>query len=264
MRAKAIGVFDSGVGGLTVVKRIREKLPAEEVIYLGDTARQPYGNKSPETVRRYAVENARFLLERGVKLLVVACHSASAVALDAVAQCCDLPVVGVIEPGAQAAAATSRNKRIGVIGTEATIGSGAYTRALRRIDPSLEVYSRPCPLFVPLAEEGWTENGVARATVEIYLGSLKRSGIDTLVLGCTHYPLLAGAIGDFMGPEVELVDPAVETASSVARCLRELGLAREGAEGAVSFFVTDAAERFVRVGGRFLGDSVHSAVRIER
>ncbi len=264
MRNKAIGVFDSGVGGLTVVKKIIELMPAEEVVYLGDTARQPYGTKSAETVEKYALDNAAFLAGRGIKMLVVACHSASSVALETIASSYPMPVVGVIEPGARAAVEVTRNHRVGVIGTEATINSSAYTRALKRVGPSLEVHSRACPLFVPLAEEGWTENEVARATVEIYLASLKRSGIDTLILGCTHYPLLEQPIKEFLGPSVILVDPALEAARSVQRELEESGLVRESGCGGASFFVTDVADRFVRVGGRFLGDRLHSAVRVER
>ena len=261
----AIGVFDSGIGGLTVLERIVQRLPAENLIYLGDTARYPYGNKSPETVTRYAIEDAGFLVERGVKLIVVACNSASAVALDALGRSLDVPVIGVIEPGARTAVERTRNGKVGVIGTEATIASGTYTRALRRLSPDLEIYTRACPLFVPLAEEGWTDNEVARAAVSLYLASLRASAIDTLVLGCTHYPLLKPAIGAYLGEGVTLVDSAEETAREVEATLRRDGLARRGpGAGAVSFFVTDVPDRFVRVGRRFLDERVESAVRIER
>lgn len=264
LRERAIGVFDSGIGGLTVVRQIVRLLPQEHVVYLGDTARTPYGTKSPETIRRYAVENAAFLLDKGIKLLVVACNSVSAVALDLLQSQLRVPVVGVIEPGARAAVAATRNRKVGVIGTEATIASGAYTRALKALDADLEIYTRACPLFVPLAEEGWVDNDVARAAARRYLTSLKRSGIDTLVLGCTHYPLLSGVIGDVLGPGVALVDSALTTAQEVRELLAAGGLLRRGEPGSVSFFVTDVPDRFIKVGHLFMGQPVESAVRLER
>jgi len=263
-RDDAIGIFDSGVGGLTVMHEILAALPGENVIYLGDTARYPYGTKSPETITRYSIENTEFMLEKGVKLLVVACNTMSAVALDAIRKRADVPVVGVIEPGAKAAAVATTNGRVGVVGTDATIASGSYTTALRRNRGGLEIYTRACPLFVPLAEEGWTDNDVARAVAALYLESLRASGIDTLILGCTHYPLLKQVIGDFLGRAVRLVDSAEETAREVSEVLRSDGLERLGGPGSASFFVTDAPERLIRVGRRFLGQRVESAVRIER
>lgn len=260
----AIGVFDSGVGGLTVLRQMMELLPHEHLIYLGDTARYPYGSKSAEVVRRYSLENTEFLVDKGIKMLVVACNSAAAVALGLLAERFALPVVGVIEPGARQAARQTRNRKVGIIGTEATIASGAYTRALRQFDDTLEIYTRACPLFVPLAEEGWTDNAVAREAAGAYLTSLKRSGIDTLVLGCTHYPLLAPAIGAVMGPKVTLVDSAHTTAVAVRDTLVRYGFARRSGEGSVSFFVTDVPERFSKVASRFIGQKVDSAVRIER
>ncbi len=260
----AIGIFDSGIGGLTVLHGIARLLPHERLVYLGDTARGPYGTKSAETVRQYAVENAEFLLDKGVKLLVVACNSATAVALDTLRARTALPVVGVVEPGARAAAAQTRNGKVGVIGTEATIASGAYSRALRAIRPDIEVYTRACPLFVPLAEEGWVDNDIARRTAALYLASLATSGIDTLILGCTHYPLLAETIGGVVGAHVTLVDSAAATAAAVQEELERHGLAAREGPGGASFFVTDVPERFVRVGQRFLGERVESAVRIER
>jgi glutamate racemase len=260
----AIGIFDSGVGGLTVMHRLMEALPGENLVYLGDTGRTPYGTKSAETVTQYAIENAEFLLGKGMKLLVVACNTMSAVALDAVRRRCDVPVVGVIDPGAKAAIERTRSGRVGVIGTEATIASGAYTRALRSLRPKLEIYTRACPLFVPLAEEGWTDNEVASATVAVYLESLRRSGIDVLILGCTHYPLLRGVIAAFLGADVALIDSAEETAREVAEILAAGGSDRAPGQGSTSFFVTDAPDRFVKVGRRFLGERVESAVRIER
>src|SRR5207249_8015926 len=260
----AIGIFDSGVGGLTVLHALAETLPAERLFYLGDAGRHPYGTKSGETVARYSLENAEFLLEKGIKLLVVACNTASAVALDALRSRCRVPVVGVIEPGARAAAERTRNQRVGVIGTEATIASGAYTRALRALRPTLEIYTRPCPLLVPLAEEGWLDGPVPRGVAETYLATLRKSGIDTLILGCTHYPLLRPLIADVMGPGVTLVDSAEETARAAAALLAERQLARADGTGSTSFFVTDVPDRFVRIGHRFLGARVESAVRVER
>ena len=260
----AIGVFDSGIGGLTVLHQIIETLPRENTIYLGDTARAPYGTKSVETVLRYSFENSQFLVDKDVKIVVVACNTSTAIALDRLQDTLTIPVVGVIEPGVRRAVKSTKNKRIGVIGTEATIQSGAYTRALKAADAKIEVYSRACPLFVPLVEEGWTDNAVVEMTVQAYLGSLKQSGIDTLILGCTHYPLLKKAIRKFIGGTVRLVDSAEETANEVEQVLKQATLGRKAGKGGHSFFVTDAPDRFIKVGRRFLGEKVESAVRIER
>ena len=260
----AIGVFDSGIGGLTVLHQIIEALPQENTVYLGDTARSPYGTKSVETVMRYSFENSAFLVEKGVKLVVVACNTSTAIALSRLRETLTVPVLGVIEPGVRRAIKSTKNKKIGVIGTEATIQSGAYTRALKAADSNVEVYSRACPLFVPLVEEGWTDNSVVEMTVKAYLGSLKHSGIDTLVLGCTHYPLLKTAIRKFLGNGVLLIDSAEETAIEVAATLKKRSRQRKSGRAVHSFFVTDAPERFVKVGRRFLGENVESAVRIER
>lgn len=260
----AIGIFDSGIGGLTVLQQISRLLPREHLVYLGDTARFPYGTKSSEVVTQYACENTDFLVACGLKMLVVACNTASAVALEVLRARYQMPVIGVIEPGAQEAVRRSKNRRVGVIGTEATIASGAYTRALRALDPEIEVYTRACPLFVPLVEEGWVDNEVARATVALYLHSFRHSGIDVLILGCTHYPLLKPTIAEFLGERVTLVDSAEETARVVRTTLMRHGLARRKGEGGASFFVTDTPDRFIKVGSRFLGQQVESAVRIER
>jgi len=248
----AIGIFDSGVGGLTVFRRLVEYLPWESVIYLGDTARVPYGTKSAGTVVRYARACANLLIERGVKMLVVACNTASAYALDALREDLDVPVLGVIEPGAASAVTSTRNKRVGVIGTAGTISSGQYERAIHRLAPDVQVFSKSCPLFVPLAEEGWTEGDVPRRVAREYLGQLAEQSIDTLVLGCTHYPLLKGVIAETMGNGVTLVDSAESTAG-VARDM--LGAAGAGGHNAPSyqFLVSDAPESFARVGKRFLG-----------
>jgi glutamate racemase len=263
-REGAIGIFDSGVGGLTVVQALAAALPREHLIYLGDTGRHPYGTKSPETVTRYSLDNVEFLVERGVKMVVVACNTASSVALGTLAARYPFPTVGVIQPGARAALARTTNGRIGVIGTEGTISSGAYTRALRALRPTLEIFTRSCPLLVPLAEEGWLEGPVPRGAVETYLASLRTSGIDTLVLGCTHYPLLKPLIAEVMGDAVALVDSAEETARDVAALLEAHDLGRRRGSGSASFFVTDVPDRFIRTGQRFLGARLDSAVRVER
>ena len=261
---RPIGVFDSGIGGLTVLKALSEAMPGEDFIYLGDTARLPYGTKSNEVIIRYSKENTEFLLAKGIKMLVVACNTSSAVALDAIASQTMVPVIGVIEPGARAAARASRRGKIGVIGTEATIASGAYTRAIQRLSPRAEIYTRACPLLVPLAEEGWVDNEIAERTVAIYLESLKQSGIDTLLLGCTHYPLLREMFVRILGAGVRIVDSATATALEVRARLRTSRLLKRGGNGSQSFFVTETPDRFVRVGRRFLGPQVESAVRIER
>ncbi|HUJ19734.1 MAG TPA: glutamate racemase [Nitrospirota bacterium] len=252
---KAIGIFDSGIGGLTVLKEVVAKLPRENIIYLGDTARVPYGIRSPETVTRYSFENTNFLLSQEIKLLVIACNTASAISLEEVKKEYPLPVIGVLEPGAIAATASTRSRSVGVIGTEATIASGAYEKAIRRIAPDVTVHSRACPLFVPLAEEGWTDNDVAALVAERYLAPFRGTGIDTLVLGCTHYPLLKSVIAGVMGPAITLIDSATETAKEVAGVLEKLRWKGNGqGEGARKFYVTDSPVRFEKIGKRFLGD----------
>ena len=251
---KAIGIFDSGVGGLTVLKEVVRALPQEDTIYFGDTARVPYGTKSPETVIRYSRQIARYLYSRDIKLLVVACNTASAVALASLQKEFSIPVVGVIEPGARAAARVTASGKVGVIGTAATVASSAYTKAIKRINPEIEVVTRACPLFVPLAEEGWVDNEVARMTARAYLGDLRDQGVDTLVLGCTHYPILKTVIAEVMGPQVTLVDSAEQTALTVAQILAGKGLLRPaGEKGNHHYYVTDIPAGFIRVGNRFLG-----------
>ena len=251
-----IGVFDSGIGGLTVLRAIRQILPAESTVYFGDTARVPYGPKSPETIQRYALEAADFLLGQGVKLIVVACNTATAHALPRLGEHAPVPVVGVVEPGATQAARSSRSGRIGVIGTQGTIESRAYERAIHALRSEATVFGAACPLFVALAEEGWTEGEVARLTAEIYLAPLLQKQIDTLVLGCTHYPLLAPLLADVAGPDIELIDSARATAEVVAGRLADLELlAREG-ESAARYYASDDAPRFDELASRFLGTAV--------
>lgn len=254
MSWRAIGIFDSGVGGLTVLRELTRVLPQEDTIYFGDTARVPYGTKSPDTVIRYAQEIAAFLTTRDIKLLVVACNTASAVALPTLRRQLSIPVVGVIEPGARRAVQVTKSGVVGVIGTAGTIRSSAYTRAIKRLNPNISVLAKPCPLFVPLAEEGWTDNEIARLTAHQYLDEVREAGVDSLVLGCTHYPLLKKIIAEAMGPRVTLVDSAEEIARTVAEILREKKLLRPAAEqGNHHYYVTDVPAGFIRVGNRFLG-----------
>ncbi|PLX82361.1 MAG: glutamate racemase [Desulfuromonas sp.] len=263
MSERAIGIFDSGVGGLTVFKEVRRLLSGEQLIYLGDTARVPYGTKSPRTVLRYSLEAAAFLDRQRVKLLVVACNTASAVALDELEERFSLPVVGVIEPGARRAAAVTRNRRVGVIGTEGTIKSGAYTRAIHALDPGIEVHAVACPLFVPLTEEGWAEHPVARLVASEYLAPLLERDIDTLVLGCTHYPLLKSTLHQVLGEGIELVDSAEQTALRVSELLTGRGLCRRTPPDPSMLFVTDVPTRFERVGGSFLGAPLRDVMQVE-
>ncbi len=252
MNEKAIGVFDSGVGGLTVLKALMQRLPFESTVYLGDTARVPYGTKSAEVVARYSLANAHFLMRKEIKLLVVACNTASATSLGVLRERLPIPVLGVIEPGARAAALVTRG-RVGVIGTPGTIGSGAYQAALARHRPDAVLLVRACPLFVPLAEEGWTEGEVVDLVARRYLADFASFEADTLVLGCTHYPLLRQAIARAVGEQVRLVDSAEATAEAVTALLAAHGLAAgAGAPAQHRCFVTDLPERFAEVGARFL------------
>lgn len=262
MPERAIGIFDSGVGGLTVLKEVARLLPQEELFYVGDTARVPYGTKSPETVRRYALESAGFLVQQGVKMLVVACNTASAVAVDELASTFQIPVVGVIEPGSRRAASLTQNRKIGVIGTEGTVKSGAYARAIKADDPMIDVVSAACPLFVPLAEEGWHDHQVAEIAAAEYLAPLLNAGADTLVLGCTHYPLLKKTLRTILGDAIHLVDSAEETAKMVVETLPAVG-AHSGGSGGIRFFVTDVPDRFRRVGSAFLGRDLESVEQVE-
>ncbi len=263
MSWQAIGIFDSGVGGLTVLRELTRTIPQEDTIYFGDTARVPYGSKSPDTVIRYSQEIASFLIKRDIKLLVVACNTASAVALTTLRRNLPVPVVGVIEPGAKRAVEVTRSGIIGVIGTSGTIRSSAYSRAIKRLNPAISVLAKPCPLFVPLAEEGWTDNAVALMTAQLYLEELHEAKVDTLVLGCTHYPLLKKIIAEVMGPDVKLVDSAEETARTVATILKEKNLLRPPAElGNHHYYVTDVPAGFIRVGNRFLGGKLGDVYQV--
>ena len=269
-----IGIFDSGVGGLTVYRALHERLPNERFVYLGDTARVPYGTKSLATVERYAVENSRFLEVHGIKLLVVACNTASALALPAIRRAVEVPVMGVIEPGSRAAVEIAGGEKIGVIATEATVQSHAYAQAIAAMRPDTKVIERACPLFVSLAEEGWAGTDVARMVARDYLSAFKQTSIGALVLGCTHYPILRDVISETVGTNVNLIDSGAATAHDVEVLLEDRGLTHDEPLGLYHerrlcddldhFYVTDAAERFAKVAERFLGSapSILEAVEI--
>lgn len=262
-----VGVFDSGVGGLTVAREIMRNLPSEKIVYFGDTARVPYGSKSRDTVIRYSRQIAHFLEEQQVKAIVVACNTASAFAVDAVKdEIPDIPVLGVIEAGAEVAAAETRNRRVGVIGTVGTVGSGIHAQYLKRLDPEITVVGKACPLFVPLVEEGWLHDPVTTEVATRYLQELKDKDIDTLILGCTHYPLLRSTIGEIMGEGVRLVNPAYETALELRRLLERQGLLRTEAapeEFPYRFFVSDLAEKFQDFANSILPYDVETTQRID-
>lgn len=258
--ALPVGVFDSGLGGLTVVRAIYEHLPHESTLYFGDTARVPYGPKSPDTVRRYSLEILRWLLAQEVKAVVVACNTSTAHALEALQEASPVPVIGVIEPGARAAVQASGGRPVGVIGTAGTIASGAYERAIQKRAPGTQVVSRACPLFVPLVEEGWFEHPATRLVAEEYLAPLRDAAVGSVVLGCTHYPLLKPLLQGVMGRDVRLIDSAAETARALASVLARENLAAPAdAPATHRFAVSDDAARFLSVGSRFLGDRLGEA-----
>jgi len=260
-----IGIFDSGVGGLTVVRQIHKVLPGEDLVYLGDTARVPYGTKSPSTVIRFSCEDTQFLLQQNVKAVVVACNTASAWALPTLETKFKVPIIGVILPGVRAALEKTRNRRVGIIGTSATIRSKAYSNALLARGDGVSVFARACPLLVPLVEEGWTNHRVTRDILDEYLAPMRRHRIDTLILGCTHYPLLKPAIRRVVGRGVALIDSAESCARHVRERLEQLGLLCPGRRraGAIQPFVTDEADRFSEVAKRFLGTSCEPAWKVD-
>ena len=258
-----IGVFDSGIGGLTVVKAIMEELPSESIVYFGDTARVPYGTKSKTTIVKFSLENVEFLLRFGVKCIVIACNTSSSWALPTLRKYFKVPIIGVIRPGAAAAVRQTSNKRIGVIGTNATVNSRAYQTAIQRLDPAITVFSQSCPLFVPLVEEGWLGGDISRQVARRYLQPLLRQRIDTLILGCTHYPLLASTIRQVMGPGVALVDSARQTASEVRGVLTGADtLCGSRGTPRYRFFVTDEPTQFNHIGHQFLGQAIGTVERV--
>lgn len=251
---RPIGVFDSGLGGLTAVRELYRQLPGESVVYFGDTARLPYGNKSQETVTRFSLEITSFLVRQNVKCVVVACNTASSHALEALRARVEIPVIGVIDPAARAAVAASPHGRIGVVGTLATVGSQAYAHALERLAPGVSVLQRACPLFVPLVEEGWLDHPVTRVVAEEYLTELRRADLESLILGCTHYPLLTPLLTELMGPGVTLIDSGAEAARATAQLLAERGQLADGRPARHQFFLSDEPRRrsFSRVAESFL------------
>lgn len=265
-RDSAIGIFDSGLGGLTVAREIMRQLPKEKIVYFGDTARLPYGSKSKETITRYSRQIINFLMTQDVKAIVIACNTASSYALESVSREYDIPIIGVIEPGARTAVASTRCKNVGVIGTEGTISSKVYNRSIHAIDDSIIVSGKACPLFVPLVEEGWIYDDVTRTVAERYLYDLKQENIDTLILGCTHYPLLRKLVGEVMGPDVVLVNPAYETARDLKALLEATDSLRKccsNAEEEHSFFVSDKARSFSNFANSILPCNIDSAHKID-
>lgn len=260
-----IGIFDSGIGGLTVFRSVRKEVPNEDIVYFGDTARVPYGTKSKETVTKFSINNVQFLEGFNVKLVIVACNTASSLSLDALQAKFNIPIIGVIEPGAREAIRRSKNGRIGVVGTKSTIGSNAYETWLRRLDPAVKVFSGACPLFVPLVEEGWLDGDVVNRVVRTYLDGLKSFKIDTLILGCTHYPLLSRVIQKVMGPKVFLVNSAEETAKEAKRLLDKLRIAQGNLrrKPELRFYVSDEPEQFRSLGERFLDTAIQSVAKID-
>ncbi|MBT3477971.1 MAG: glutamate racemase [Candidatus Marinimicrobia bacterium] len=252
-----IAVFDSGLGGLTVVKALQQKLPNESIIYFGDTARVPYGNKSQTLIKEYSEEITKFLIGKKAKMVIVACNTASALALSHLKQTFDIPILGVIEPGAEAARAVTKSKNIGIIGTLATIRSEAYEKAIQKLDASIGTTAKACPLFVPLVEEGWLKGGVPTKIAETYLDELVAEGIDTLILGCTHYPLLIPVLEKVVGDNIQIVDSAETTARYAVQWLNDLGLLdNDSSVGLLENYVTDLPVRFKRVAHQFLGREI--------
>lgn len=262
MNEKPIGIFDSGIGGLTVFKEISKLLKNEDLLYLGDTARVPYGIRSSETVIKYSVECANFLFKKGIKMLVVACNTSSSVSLDALKQKLPIPVIGVIEPGSRAALKKTKTGKIGVIGTEATIKSKAYSKTIKSINNSITIISKACPLFVPLVEEGILEGPITEKVIDFYLKDIKESGIDTLILGCTHYPLLKKAIQNYM-QDIKLVDSAEEVALEVKKILIEKDISnKQKKDGQKFFYLTDSPERFKKIGEIFLNYKIENIFKV--
>lgn len=257
MDNRPIAVFDSGIGGLTVLKETIEQLPGEDIIYLGDTARIPYGTRSKETVIKYVLQSFNFLMKKDIKAIVIACNTASALAMEEAQSQFDLPIIGVVDPGARAATTATKNNSIGIIGTEGTINSSAYQRRIRQILPTSEIIGVSCPLFVPIVEEGWENSDVAYVAAQKYLLELKEHNIDTLVLGCTHYPVLRYTIGKVLGEGVTLVNPAYETAKLTKNILKEGGLLNEKLDGGhYKYYVSDDPDKFKRIGGNMIRSQI--------
>lgn len=264
MDNRPIGVFDSGLGGLTVLKEIMSGMPGESIVYFGDNGRAPYGNKSKETVLKYTFQDIRFLLNQDIKMIVIACNTASACSIKQVKNTFDIPVIEVVEPGATAAVRETKSKRVGVIGTTNTVNSGVYENAIQHIDTQMQVFSKACPLFVNLAEEGWWENDIAERIAQEYLLPLKEFNIDTLVLGCTHYPILFNTINKVIGPEVNLVSSAQEVASVVKKLVEENDIARDPQiEPVYRYYTSDNVELFESFGSKILGKEINAVEKVD-
>lgn len=261
---KSLGIFDSGIGGLTVVSQIIKVLPYENIVYFGDTARVPYGAKSEQVIIDYSLQIANFLLSKNIKILIIACNTATAVALDFLSSKYDIPIIGVVKPGAKQAAKSTKLKKIGVIGTYTTIRSDVYSKEIKMIDNNITVLSKPCPLFVPLVEEGWLEHPVTKIVAKEYLKPLVNSGIDTLVLGCTHYPLIRNVIQNTVGPKIKLIDSAESTALEVVKTLNEFKLQNTLHQTPnYQFYVSDFPHRFDEIGTSFLGRKLENVKRVQ-
>jgi glutamate racemase len=263
-KQKPIGVFDSGIGGLTVVKRLATTLPNESIIYFGDTARVPYGSKSNSTVIEYSIQNTKFLLQKNIKALVVACNTASSIAIPDLKKMFDIPIIGMIEPGSRMALKKSQSKNIGVIGTRATVGNLAYSKEIKRLNGSAKVVEKPCPLFVPLAEEGWIKHQATFEIAEEYLKELREIGIDTLVLGCTHYPILTEVIQKVIGKNVSLIDSGVASSEVIKTELEKLGLLSDAKSmGTQEYYVSDIPAKFKEVAELFLGREIEHVHKVD-
>jgi glutamate racemase len=263
-KEKPIGVFDSGIGGLTVVKRLYSTLPKESIVYFGDTARVPYGSKSNSTVIEYSIQNTKFLLNKNVKAVVVACNTASSIAIDELRNRFDIPIIGMIDPGASMAVRETKNKKIGVIGTRATINNKAYSNAIKKIDPEIKIFEKACPLFVPIAEEGWTHHQATYEIADEYLKELREKDIDTLVLGCTHYPILSDVIQKVIGTGIKLIDSGIASSEIVRNEIARIGLETNSAiPGQSSFYVSDIPTTFKQVAELFLGQPVDEVIKVD-
>lgn len=263
-KEKPIGVFDSGIGGLTVVKRLYSTLQKESIVYFGDTARVPYGSKSNETVIDYSIQNTNFLLSKNVKAVVVACNTASSIAIQELKKRFNVPIIGMIEPGASMAVGETKNGKIGVIGTRATVANKAYSNAIKKLDPKIETFEKACPLFVPIAEEGWTNHRATYEIAEEYLKELRDHKIDTLVLGCTHYPILADVIQEVIGKNVKLIDSGIASSDIVREEIARIGLETNSAvPGHHSFYVSDIPTTFKQVAELFLGQPINDVIKVD-
>jgi len=263
-KSAPIGIFDSGIGGLTVAKRVMSILANENIIYFGDTARVPYGSKSNSTVIEYSIQDAQFLIKKNVKLIIVACNTASSVALNALREKFEIPIIGMIEPGANLALETTKNGKIGVIGTNATINNKAYSEKLKQLDPQIQVFEKACPLFVPIAEEGWLDHPATKLVAKEYLQDFIDNGVDTLVLGCTHYPLLSETIQEIMGKSVTLIDSGFAASLQVENHLKGRGIRNDSVQlGQKEFYVSDLPDKFKLLAERFLGSELTHIEKID-